>query len=117
MGGGFGAAGAIEGMAIASVLNSLTTSRRNWVSIELIGDDGWVRVQLNGADTLVVRDQLRLLADSVVSRRSERSEQPKASNPELDLVASLERLVKLRDAHALTDEEFQLAKEKLLGAP
>jgi len=113
LGGGFGVTGAAEGMAIASVLNSLTAKNRKWVTIELIADLGWVRLQLDGANTLEVRDQLRLLADSVVTRRSlqDGSESPTSDT---DLVSALERLVKLRDMNALSEEEFQTAKESLL---
>lgn len=38
-----------------------------------------------------------------------------APSPEVDLVTKLERLAKLRDSGALTQFEFQAAKDKLLG--
>ena len=116
-GGGFGAKGAIEGMAIASVLNAVTRKTRNWVTIDLVGDDGWAQFQLEGADTFEVRDRLRALSDEIVTQHSRRttdtSERPLM---ESDLVSSLERLVTLRDSEALSEDEFQLAKRRLLGS-
>jgi hypothetical protein len=114
IGGGFGAKGALEGIAISTLLNRATTRKRQWVTIELIADDGWVRLQLAGADTIVIRDQLRVLADEVVRRRSHKQQTPD-TNADDGLVTSLERLAKLRETSALTDEEFQIAKTRLLN--
>lgn len=118
-GGGFGAKAAIEGMAVASVLNSVTRKTKNWVTIDLVGDDGWVQFQLEGAGAFEIRDRLRVLSDEVVFQRSNQTressniqiEKPPAA---MDLVSSLERLVALRDAGALTDEEFAASKAQLI---
>jgi hypothetical protein len=117
-GGGFGAKGAVEGIAIASILNSLTTKKRTWVTIDLVADNGWVQFQLDGADTLDIRNRLRVLADAVLSRHAgaKQSEQ-EVSQSHVDIVSALERLVNLLDTGALTEQEFQLAKERLLQSP
>jgi hypothetical protein len=109
-------AGAVEGMAIASVLNSLTTKTQTWVTVALVADDGRVSLQIEDTNALVVRDKFRVFADAISARRS-RDIKNEQSKPELDVVSALERLVALRDSGSLTDEEFQLAKQRMLQSP
>jgi hypothetical protein len=107
--------GAVEGILAATVLNALTTRDESFVTIELEADHGWTRLRFNNADTLEVREQLRVLADAVASRRSrvvDLDSVPPTTEP--DLVSALERLVMLRDLNVLSDEEFQLAKNRIL---
>jgi hypothetical protein len=119
IGGGFGAKGAIEGMAISTVLNKVTTKTHQWVTVDLVAEGGWVQFQLDGAEAFQIRDRLRVLSDEVVLQRSERAkalvneqiEQPPAA---MDLVSSLERLAALRDKGALTEDEFMALKAKVI---
>ena len=117
IGGGFGAKGAVEGMLIASAVNSITKKTQRWVIIRVVSDEGWGQFQLNDADESTVRSRLRVLADLVVARRSAKSKIDQNSLADGDVVSEIERLVKLRDSGALNDEEFRLAKKRLLGAP
>jgi hypothetical protein len=115
-GGGFGVTGAVEGMAIASVLNSLTTKTQKWVTVAIVADDGRVDLQIEDTNALAVRDSFRVFADAISARRS-RDIKNEQSKPELDVVSALERLVALRDSGSLSDGEFQLAKQRMLQSP
>ncbi len=115
IGGGFGLAGAAEGMVIASVLNALTTR----TTIQTI-----VEVQDRARDFLFfyenqTPEQLRLRLRPVEARlrqlADERDRQQRSqpvSGP--DPVERLERLAQLHKQGALTDDEFAAAKRKLL---
>jgi hypothetical protein len=115
-GGGFGAVGAIEGMAAASVLNALSTKRKAWVSIAIAAADGWVSLRYDRGDETKVRIALRGLAGAAFHNRTlARPPAPEvAEDGPKDLVTQLERLTKLHEAGALSDEEFGLAKSRLL---
>jgi hypothetical protein len=116
-GGGFGVKGAAEGMLAASVLDALTRRTQKWVTIELVTDDGWVQLRLDDADVIQVREDLRVLADAIVSRQSTSAHSGSdLTQNGTDLVTALERLSKLREDGALSDEEFLQAKEKLLNS-
>lgn len=117
IGGGFGVKGATEGMLVASVLNALTTKRRQWVTIALGSPSGWVEVRLENFDLVIVRQALRVLADRAVANLQARSAHPVAEAdvaPSDDLVTKLERLARLKDSGALTDVQFDAAKDRLL---
>jgi hypothetical protein len=116
-GGGFGAVGAIEGMAAGGVLNALTTRRKAWVTIAIAAADGWVSLRYESGDETEVRIALRRLADAAFHNRA--AARPAisevAEDGPKDFVAQLERLAKLHEAGALSDEEFDLAKRRLLS--
>jgi len=106
--------GAVESMLAATVLNT-STRNQDSVTIDLIAGDGWVRLRLDGIDAVRVREDLGVLADAIIVRQSNGT--PSSSEtmqPEVNLVSTLEKLTQLRDEGALSDEEFLLAKEKLL---
>jgi hypothetical protein len=89
---------------------------RQWVTIDLAADGGWVQLQLERAEQSEIRDRFRMLADEIVAQRaSGEAQASQNTESDSDLVSSLKRLVKLRDAGAVNDEEFQIAKERLLG--
>lgn len=118
-GGGFGAKGAVEGMLISTVLNSLTTKKSKWVTIRIVADGGWVDLRLDNYDVLPVRNTLRVLADWVIANQSSdpysaAPDSPASSEP--DLIASLDRLVEHRNSGVLTEAEFLAAKSRLLNA-
>jgi hypothetical protein len=118
VGGGFGLMGAAEGMAIAGVLNALTTRTRVVSVIGLLSAhyEGFFLCREHGLDEL-----RRLLAPVFLRARQinggasgVESAQSSADGPEL--VAVLERLTALHGAGALTDEEFKRAKAHALGS-
>ena len=117
-GGGFGPKGAVEGMLISTVLNGLTTKKSKWATIGIVANGGWVDLRLDNYDVLPVRNTLRVLSDRVIENQavnggSALSESRSA--PEPDLVSGLNRLVEYRDSGALTEEEFEVAKQRLLS--
>jgi hypothetical protein len=107
MGGGFGLEGAVEGMAVAAVLNALTTKVTVRSVMVLIGP-GWEAFFLH---TISTPDELRRFLSPVfvrlrsVNRRDEQSADP---------ISQLERLADLRERGRLTEPEFAAAKRKIL---
>ena len=115
IGGGFGAKGALEGMAISTILNALTTKSSSWVIITIIGDGGSAVLRLDDAIQGDIRQRLRKARDQIVaSAKPNRALQPSEAT---DLVSRLERLARLRTDGLLTEEEFQSAKTALLAEP
>lgn len=120
VGGGFGVTGAIEGMAIAAVLNGLTAR----TSIKTV-----VRIQGTGCElfllyTRMTPEQLRIeMSRPLGAIRSARTTEAAA---EIQLgaralspspVEELTRLADMLEKGLLTREEFDLMKAKLLGRP
>jgi len=121
-GGGFGAAGAIEGMAIATVLNRLTTKVTQWATITIIADGGSVVLVQNGGDVGTLRRKLRVLRDAAVAAPTQSAIETSQPDPTdtSDMVSSLERLARLHESGVLNDAEFQRAKAAILdqhGSP
>ncbi len=118
-GGGFGAAGAVEGMAIAAVLNGLTTR----TSIKTV-----VRIQGTACElfllhTTATPEQLRIeLSRSLGAIRSAPASLPagrsqhQAAATSASPVEELTRLAAMLETGLLTREEFNQTKAKLLGA-
>lgn len=118
-GGGFGLAGAATGMAIAAVLNAMTTQ----VSIKTI-----VRVQAASCElfllyTLATPEQLRIgLSGPLGAIRAARTTatpgngvHDQTGNP-ASVVNELARLASMLESGLLTREEFNLLKARLLAA-
>jgi putative oligomerization/nucleic acid binding protein len=119
-GGGFGVTGAIEGMAIAAVLNGLTTR----TSIKTV-----VRIQGTGCElfllhTKITPDLLRIeMSRALGAIRSAQATQtsdavqqetrPESYSP----VEELTKLADLLEKGLLTREEFDQMKARLLGRP
>jgi len=118
VGGGFGASGAIEGMAIASILNGLTSR----TSIKTI-----LRVQGTGLELFLLHpgmtpEKLRIeLSRPLVAIRSARASSAPRSIQEKEAARSaspIDELTKLADMlekGLLTRDEFDLMKAKLIG--
>jgi hypothetical protein len=117
VGGGFGVTGAIEGMAIAAVLNGLTAQ----TSIQTV-----VRIQGTGCELFLLHtsatpDQLRIGMSRTLSiiRSARATEVAGGSQQGVRAVSSspVEKLTKLADMleKGLTREEFDLMKAKLIG--
>jgi hypothetical protein len=92
-GGGFGAKGALEGMAAATILNALTTTSTRWVVITIIGPGGSIVLRKDGEVSGVVRQRLRTARDTILSVPS--FSQPTQSHDQNELVSGLERLAKM----------------------
>ncbi len=104
-----------EGALGVTVLDTLTVRSQNWVTIDLIARNGWVRLRLDGADAVRVRDDLRILADAIVAPKShEVTSSAETAHTEVSVASLLEKLARLRDGGVLSDEEFRLVTEKLL---
>ena len=109
LGGGFGAKGALEGMAAATILNALTTRSSHWVIVTILGDGGWTVLRIDNGDEKTVRRQLRPAQDAIATLPALSS-----GDPSDEFVAQLERLVALHERGMLDASEFQQAKAKLL---
>jgi hypothetical protein len=106
IGGGFGFGGAVEGMMVASVLNALT--RRTKINTAMrIGSRQGELLLHHGKKTpaAIERDLSLLFAGYHKAKNAEPAE-----TPQTDPLAQLERLAKLREVGALTEEEFQAAR-------
>ena len=116
IGGGFGVEGAVEGVLMATVLNSLTT--RSTTTVETL-------VHLNaGSQSLVLLNQ-QLTPMAVETRlapvfarlqdaHKAREEPPAVTAATIDPLAQLERLAGLLDRGIVTPEEFAATKAELL---
>ena len=118
VGGGFGVAGAIEGMAIAAVLNGLTTrtSITTVVRIQGIGCELFLLYTRASPERLRI-EMSRTLATIRSARTAEEmrglQQEERASSP--SPVEELTKLADLLEKGLLTREEFDLMKAKLLG--
>jgi putative oligomerization/nucleic acid binding protein len=117
-GGGFGARGAIEGMAIATVLNGLTsrTSIKTVVRIQA------KRCELFLLDTSATPERLRIaLSYPLGAIRAARATdgtgdlQRRVSTEAISTVDELSKLAEMLEKGLLTREEFNLMKAKLTG--
>lgn len=120
VGGGFGVSGAVEGMAIAAVLNTLTTR----TSVKTV-----VRIQGTSCElfllhTKLTPEQLRIMMSRPLGAiRSARATQAAGGTQHEAPVAApspVQELTKLADMlekGLLTREEFDMMKVKLLGPP
>jgi hypothetical protein len=117
VGGGIGMEGAAGGMAIAGILNALTTRTRVESVIAILSADFEGFFLCRDHDL----DELRRLLAPVFLRARQISDLPAAADVAqtgaigIGLVALLERLTALHAAGALTDQEFIRAKAQALG--
>lgn len=107
VGGGFGVKGALEGMAIASVLNALTT-RTNILTLIELQD---TKRDLILSNTSVTPDELRLILMPVYAKLRHVSD---AGHTKASAVEQLQQLSELRSTGILTPEEFENAKRAIL---
>jgi hypothetical protein len=108
-GGGFGVAGAAEGILAASVINSLTSSTKVFSLVRIAARSAeYVLVS-----TTVDSGALNMMLTPVQLRiRQAQAQSPAATTSVAD---ELTKLAQLRDAGALSDAEFGAAKTRLLG--
>jgi predicted RNA-binding Zn-ribbon protein involved in translation (DUF1610 family) len=125
IGGGFGVKGAAKGILAASVLNWLTTRTTVQTVIRLATHTSEYIFSTDKASPQELRLDLspvfmRISAAqrrAITVRQAELIEHPSPSLPHevrFDLVGQLKALAELRAAGVLTDEEFGLAKAKIL---
>lgn len=111
IGGGFGAAGALEGMALASVLNALTTKTR----ITTI-----IRVQAAACELFLLwtqapPEQLRIeLSQPLGAIRAARAAAAHSPASPASAIGELSKAAELLQAGLLTREEFDQLKARLL---
>jgi hypothetical protein len=112
IGGGFGVEGMIEGAAIASVMNALTTRRRTTIEtlVELSAGPRAL-ILLNETEA---PDSVRVHLAPVLDR-IELAHSSSAPRPS-DRLAQLKQLGELRDAGILTESEFQAEKARILAS-
>jgi hypothetical protein len=120
IGGGFGLTGAIEGIALASALNALTT--RTTTSVETIvefaaGPKALLLLTSDEPPDLLRTHLAAPLAWVEAAHRPERAEaaEPTAS-PAMDRLSQLKLLGELRDSAVLSPEEFEVEKARVLGS-
>jgi Short C-terminal domain len=118
VGGGFGLQGAAEGMAIAAVLNALTTR----TSIKTIVRVQGTSCELFLLDTRATPEQLRIgLSRPLGAIRAARAAVAAAMNQHpvtpapVSPVEELTKLAGMLESGLLTREEFELMKAKILG--
>jgi hypothetical protein len=111
VGGGFGAVGALEGMAVASVLNALT----NKTKITTI-----IRAQATTSELFLLWDRTnaRAAPHRVVSASRRDPHHPDAADqkigPSASPVAELSKLADMLQSGLLTRDEFDQLKTRLL---
>ena len=115
IGGGFGARGAVEGMAAAQLLNRMTTKQHNFVVFSILGKTGRVVAQIENVDAFRVRSVLRPILDKALLSNGVETETELPSSDTNDISLQLERLSGLYKDGVLSDEEFEAAKKKVLG--
>lgn len=110
-GGGFGLQGAAEGMAIASVLNALTSKSSISTGVQITSNRGELLLHHGTVEANEMRRQL-----SPLFTRYHAATQNTASpsNHATDSAGQLERLAGLRDRGVLSEAEFQAAREPLV---
>lgn len=119
VGGGFGAAGAVEGMAIAAVLNTLTTR----TSIKTVVRIQGTSCELFLLNTTLTPEQLRIaMSRPLGAIRSARATQAAeviqpAPGAAPSPVQELAKLAEMLEKGLLTREEFDLMKTKFLRPP
>jgi len=114
IGGGFGAAGAVEGILAASVINSLTSKTTVFSLIRLAArSTEYVFVSQTLSD-----GSLNMMLTPVFLRiRQAQASAPLPSAPpgSISVADELAKLAQLRDAGVLSDAEFASAKTRLLA--
>jgi hypothetical protein len=107
-GGGFGFEGAATGIAVGTLLNSLTTRSHMETLLRIECSDAEMFFH-NGASTPTA---LRMSSSPAIARLPQRV--PPQAIAMTDIGTQIEQLAQLHRSGALSDEEFALAKSKLL---
>lgn len=109
MGGGFGLGGAAEGIAVAALLNTLTTRTQMNTVLRIQSDTG----ELFFHNDAMTPDELRIRLSPIYTKLRQRAAIPAPSTSN-DVIGRLSALADLRDRGAITAEEFEKLKGDLL---
>jgi hypothetical protein len=109
VGGGFGAKAAIEGIAIASVINSLTKRTKKWVIASIESVEGKALLLIPEVSDMQIRKYFRPAQDAIASNASGGVKESKDG-----IAEGLVQLSQMLEKGLLTRAEFNLAKKRLL---
>ena len=112
IGGGFGPEGAVKGILIASVINALTSKRTTNTFLRLSTSKAEVHLHISSLDPA----QLRLiLSPAFVQMEANRQIYNARQSPNKDILSNeIKTLHQMHRDGTLSDEEFTLAKRKVL---
>lgn len=112
IGGGFGLAGALEGILVSTALNSLTTKTRITTIVQITAPSSEYII----VNSLMTPIQLDIALSPVLGRlRARDSVRKSLEYPVAGLTTQLNKLVQLYQNGTLSEAEFVAAKAKLLG--
>jgi len=111
-GGGFGVAGAAEGMLAASVINSLTSKTTTYSLVRIAARAAEYVFVSHVVDSGSLDMMLTPVQFRIRQAQAAASSPPAAASSVADELA---KLAQLRDAGVLSDAEFSAAKARLLG--
>jgi Short C-terminal domain len=112
IGGGFGAVGALEGMAVAAVLNTLTTRTTITTVVRIQATNCELFLLWTKATPAQLRIELSRPLGAIRAARTADQVPARSASP----VAELSKLADMLQAGLLTREEFDQLKAKLLQA-
>lgn len=115
VGAGFGIKGAAEGMVIASVLNSLSRQTRNETIIAIEAHDATCILHYPGDTPQSLHIRLSEVLAQVEGEGRGRKSETATDVTDQPFVDQLRQLAALHGSGALTTDEFQAAKAKILG--
>lgn len=107
IGGGFGAEGALKGVAVATVINLLTTHSSTKTIIRL----GFHDAEIVMITSQVEPDAARIMLSPLFVNLKRKSPELQASS----LSGELQRLFELKQSGAITEEEFGALKRQLIN--
>jgi hypothetical protein len=108
LGGGFGLEGAAEGMAVAGILNALTTRTTINTVVSVAWRDAEVFFHTDADVPQAIRMRLSPLFVGIDAFRTQKSEAPSVAD-------EIAKLARLRSEGALTDDEFAVLKSRLIN--
>jgi hypothetical protein len=107
-GGGFGLEGALKGIAIATVVNLLTTHRSTKTIIRI----GYKKSEIVFITSKIEPEQARLYFSSIFAQIKSGIN---ATEQSISISSELMKLVELKNLGLLTEDEFNQAKAKILA--
>lgn len=110
VGGGFGFEGAVWGIAAASVINALTTTSTTNTFLTIATRRSSLTIHTSQYDT----EALRMRLSSIIAAAESRANLP-AESTNADIPGKIKQLGELKAQGLLSEEEFTIAKMKILG--
>ena len=115
IGGGFGLKGAAEGIIAAELLNRLTTKTTVNSQINIVLKSRGLMLHSSRATPEILRIKFLAATGRIAAMQQPQPGATPASERPKDTVSELERLYTLHKSGALTADEYNLAKAKLLS--